>query len=309
MSTRSVCYFVLIAAIAACCSPVTFATSFGNHSQLEAIGEYLDPAARFAAIKGIAKDGLAALVKKTPTILLEAKPDDFLCRICTKEGGIYYPSGGFRQKTCFMCRKYYQKDMQTSYECLQCGTALCIMDRERGMTCIYEHLNSSDPDLKCNGTSKSIFPPSKRSADYSAEPGPTTKQPAAHETESEAMSDDQPDEFDGEPDQSDEEPDEFDGELDQSDEEPDQSEEKPDPSDEEPGPSDEEPDEFDEPEELQLSDDDGTISHQPDGQERNQLSDSSTVAHEPNSPEILAEAFSFDSALDPDTMDLVALPI
>ena len=128
---------------------------------MEAI-EGLDEAAKTTAMKEAAREALNAKVKADAGILSQAKDDVFLVRISAIDGSIVRPNsatpknsqGTMYQGSCFVCQNHDNVKSKSCYECLLCGTIICTKDRGRGMSCIYEHLNSSDPEIKCDGTRK-----------------------------------------------------------------------------------------------------------------------------------------------------------
>jgi hypothetical protein len=60
-------------------------------------------------------------------------------------------------RMCYVCRRYRKKgsnlQVQTSKWCRKCHMPICSRDRrdnnKRSMTCLQEHQNSDDPDLRC----------------------------------------------------------------------------------------------------------------------------------------------------------------
>ena len=73
-------------------------------------------------------------------------------------------AGSSKQRTCFICKKYYKQYTYAVGQCQCCGTCLCLEKKfpGRDMTCHQEHLTSSDPRLICNGVKKVVFPPDSR---------------------------------------------------------------------------------------------------------------------------------------------------
>ena len=76
-------------------------------------------------------------------------------------GGRY--TGRNRNNNCWMCRKYYRKYKPTTFCCHDCGTPICNVDRTgdtaadgsiRRQSCRWEHYNSNDPEIRCNGRVK-----------------------------------------------------------------------------------------------------------------------------------------------------------
>jgi len=123
----------------------------GASEALEAV-EGLDEGSKVAALKKAAQAALNAKVEEDSSILQLADTDFFLGRICSAKGDIKFSAGTPRYASCLMCRKYDPKKSTTNFVCLRCGTPICIRDRGRGMTCLYEHLNGTDPVFKCDGT-------------------------------------------------------------------------------------------------------------------------------------------------------------
>jgi len=126
----------------------------GASEALEAV-EGLDEASKVAALKKAAKEALDAKIAADSSILQLADTDVFLGRICSSIGELKLESGNARYASCFMCKRYGLTKSLTNCVCLCCGTPICVRNRGREMTCLYEHLNSSDPKFKCNGTRKS----------------------------------------------------------------------------------------------------------------------------------------------------------
>jgi len=65
--------------------------------------------------------------------------------------------GSSKQQTCFVCKKYKKKCSWSSASCPRCQTCLCLRKR-RELSCLEEHLNSDDPNIRCNGVKKITFP-------------------------------------------------------------------------------------------------------------------------------------------------------
>jgi len=67
--------------------------------------------------------------------------------------------GSAKQRTCFVCKKYQAKYVWSSFACPKCGTCLCNNKHNREFTsCLAEHINSGDVNLRCNGVTKVKFP-------------------------------------------------------------------------------------------------------------------------------------------------------
>jgi hypothetical protein len=72
--------------------------------------------------------------------------------------------GDQMQLTCFVCKRYKKAYSYTTATCAHCGTAVCMeIDRskehpDRIGTRLHEHLNTGNPDLRCNGKQRRVFP-------------------------------------------------------------------------------------------------------------------------------------------------------
>lgn len=70
--------------------------------------------------------------------------------------------GNSVQMHCWMCRKYSEKYVATSFWCRSCHTPLCKIDRTgvdgREQSCYHEHWNSAESEIRCNGKRKKHFP-------------------------------------------------------------------------------------------------------------------------------------------------------
>jgi hypothetical protein len=67
-----------------------------------------------------------------------------------------------KQASCYVCRRYKKEYSYTMQTCVYCGTPVCMIDwsKEHPLrvgSCLHEHLNSPNPDLRCNGQKKSVF--------------------------------------------------------------------------------------------------------------------------------------------------------
>ena len=69
--------------------------------------------------------------------------------------------GSSKQRTCFTCKRYQFKYIYCVGACPRCGTAVCLTNN-RTVSCLDEHLTSTDPLLRCNGRQKVRFPPESR---------------------------------------------------------------------------------------------------------------------------------------------------
>lgn len=118
-------------------------------------------------------DGLKTRQRRPPVSLREHQVRDVkLQRITDEQGNTNKAvapkqkgkrsTGSARQKTCYNCKNYppcpkpSTKFPCTSWKCPQCGTALCDNKWEGRPfpTCLREHLNSDDPNVRCNGTTR-----------------------------------------------------------------------------------------------------------------------------------------------------------
>jgi hypothetical protein len=71
--------------------------------------------------------------------------------------------GSAIQRTCFTCRRYYKRPVETAFECSDYGTPLCRVDRrqldpKRLCTCFHEHICSEIEGIRCSGQPKEQFP-------------------------------------------------------------------------------------------------------------------------------------------------------
>jgi len=73
--------------------------------------------------------------------------------------------GSSKQQTCFVCKKCSSKCSHSVGSCPKCNTCLCLNSKKRAITCLYEHLNSGDPNIHCNGVKKVRFPKESRADD------------------------------------------------------------------------------------------------------------------------------------------------
>ena len=77
--------------------------------------------------------------------------------ITSKDGSIVHPrmkgkedgKVRIRQQSCFICRQYMQKTINTQWKCRQCHMPLCQVDRSDAYSCIDEHLSSHNY-IGCN---------------------------------------------------------------------------------------------------------------------------------------------------------------
>ena len=80
-----------------------------------------------------------------------------ITRITNKADETHYPAkeGGRKrviQQNCFICRQYSPSKVKTQWKCKKCDMPLCQKDRhsrKRKMTCIAEHLCSTDALIGC----------------------------------------------------------------------------------------------------------------------------------------------------------------
>ena len=107
------------------------------------------------------RESLIAKIKEDPSLKTRSDPDDFLCRVTNAEGKLDFDSGAPFHSPCFMCKKY-RRTLPSSFACILCETPVCGKDRGRGSSCLFEHLNSTDTALCCNGHKKMKFPHDKR---------------------------------------------------------------------------------------------------------------------------------------------------
>ena len=80
---------------------------------------------------------------------------------CISSGPSKKSSGNRIEASCFMCRKYTNEQVKTSFACVACNTPICLKSRTsltRGSSCIDEHLMSLDLPVKCDGHRKGKFP-------------------------------------------------------------------------------------------------------------------------------------------------------
>ena len=86
-----------------------------------------------------------------------------LTRITNKEGSIRRPNGKKKeyQKTCYICRQYKEKPVNTVWWCIRCEMPLCKRSRRREMTCVEEHeAYQDDPHLGCHANREYFKMPS-----------------------------------------------------------------------------------------------------------------------------------------------------
>ena len=70
--------------------------------------------------------------------------------------------GNRNEASCYICRKYSEKLVFTTFMCNTCGTPLCKKERTsmtRMMLCFEEHMSSPDSAIRCDSKKKSHFPP------------------------------------------------------------------------------------------------------------------------------------------------------
>lgn len=76
-----------------------------------------------------------------------------LTRITNRDGLMRRPNGKKQeyQKTCFICRQYRKRPVNTVWWCSVCHMPLCKMSRKRELTCVQEHERyADDPHLGCH---------------------------------------------------------------------------------------------------------------------------------------------------------------
>ena len=80
-------------------------------------------------------------------------------RICAHDGSIAIRDNKgkskARQQSCYICRQYNPKTINTQWKCLDCGMPLCQADRrdpssQRYSTCLDEHRASNNNYIGCN---------------------------------------------------------------------------------------------------------------------------------------------------------------
>jgi len=74
--------------------------------------------------------------------------------------------GSSKQQTCYICKKYSSKYADSTGACPNCGTCLCLNAKKRDISCLEEHINSGDPNIRCNGTKPVRFPVASRDDNY-----------------------------------------------------------------------------------------------------------------------------------------------
>lgn len=102
--------------------------------------------------------------RQTIPIRSRARPMQvaLLSRITNKEGLVRRLEGKKQeyQKTCFVCRQYSKKPVNTVWWCSTCHMPLCKMPRKREMTCMQEHqIYHDDPHLGCFANREYFFMP------------------------------------------------------------------------------------------------------------------------------------------------------
>ena len=96
-----------------------------------------------------------------------AKP---VVRITGKDGSIIHPRKEgkedakirVRQQTCFICRQYTLRTVNTQLKCCKYGMRLCQVDSSEGIawrpySCIDEHLSSKDEYIGCKLMKRNCF--------------------------------------------------------------------------------------------------------------------------------------------------------
>lgn len=83
-----------------------------------------------------------------------------------------------KQQTCWNCRRYSSTKVMTTTVCGDCKTPICNRPiaklQFRNQTCIHEHVESSNPLIRCNGTRKPKFFPKEAKYNSVIIPGPPT---------------------------------------------------------------------------------------------------------------------------------------
>ncbi len=90
--------------------------------------------------------------------------------ITGKDGSIVHPRKQgkedakirVRQQSCFICRQYMLRTVNTQWKCCKCGMPLFQVDRSDGIaqrpySCIYEHLSSQDEYIGCKLMKRNCF--------------------------------------------------------------------------------------------------------------------------------------------------------
>jgi hypothetical protein len=104
---------------------------------------------------------------RTASYQTSTKP---IVRITGPDGSIIHPRQDgkegskirVRQQTCFICRQYSSKSVNTQWKCRVCGMPLCQVDRSdsnnrRPFACIREHLSSGDEYIGCQKMKRNSF--------------------------------------------------------------------------------------------------------------------------------------------------------
>ena len=82
---------------------------------------------------------------------------EYLVRIIDKQGNKTCTSGKPRNQRCFICRKYLNQYVNTTWWCIACGMPLCKKTRGRDLSCLEEHLSSADKHLGCRLMQRTCF--------------------------------------------------------------------------------------------------------------------------------------------------------
>jgi len=134
----------------------------------------LDAAASIVAgktLKRIERKMLPRPLRQTAATAVPLKRLSNAKGIATKQVAKKQRSGGQNagtsiQLTCFICEKHQSKCACTSSCCPKCGTAVCMKDRGRPISCHFECLNSGDDNARCNDIKRTMFPATSRSTDF-----------------------------------------------------------------------------------------------------------------------------------------------
>ena len=96
--------------------------------------------------------GLGAVNNRRPRWKMSEMTTDSgpLTRIQGPDGSLSYGQcGKNRTMTCFICQKYLNKQINTTWQCRVCRMPLCKKDRGREFTCLAEHKNTENEYLAC----------------------------------------------------------------------------------------------------------------------------------------------------------------
>lgn len=95
--------------------------------------------------------------RRTPQPSQRNDGNSHLARIKDEDSNMNYSSGKPRNQSCFICRKYSVKTECTQWICRVCGMPVCKVSRGRDLTCLDEHLCSTNEYIGCGMLVRSAF--------------------------------------------------------------------------------------------------------------------------------------------------------